>query len=165
MHLKVPHLELAAGRGRADAPVTEESNRGAGRYAPNVRRYTDRSTSREHTRLNSRERSSRIRTPHSGRPFDLANDVPICDVLRFLGVSSFIEEAGRLHCNCPLCPGPDERELVVGGRANVATCFGDCRRSYTAVDLVMAVRGVTPREAVGQLAEEFGFLGFPEGRS
>lgn len=107
----------------------------------------------------------RIRTPHSGRPFDLANDVPICDVLRFLGVSSFIEEAGRLHCNCPLCPGPDERELVVGGRANVATCFGDCRRSYTAVDLVMAVRGVTPREAVGQLAEEFGFLGFPEGRS
>lgn len=98
---------------------------------------------------------------HAGRPFDLANDVPVREVLAFLGVDTFFDEGSRTYCGCPVCPGPDDHELVVGGRCNVATCFGDCRRTFTAVDLVVAVRGVTPREAVDQLAEHFGFVGFP----
>ena len=98
---------------------------------------------------------------HSGRPFDLANDVPVRAVLAALGVHHFVREGARTYCNCPACPGEDDREMVVGGTANVATCFGDCGRHYTAVNLVAAVRRCTPREAVDWLSERFGFWGFP----
>lgn len=93
-------------------------------------------------------------------PFARANDVPIANVLAWLGVPTHLE-GSRTYCACPVCPGNDVREMVVGGRSNVATCFGDCgTHSYTVVDLVAAVRGIEPRKAVELLAAEFHFDAF-----
>ena len=97
-------------------------------------------------------------------PFDRANDVPVAEVLLWLGVPMH-REGKRIYCACPVCPGSDEGEMVVGGRSNVASCFGDCAdrgkgRSYSPVDLVAAVKAVEPRVAVELLAAQFRFDAF-----
>lgn len=93
------------------------------------------------------------------RPFDRANRVPIADVVRWLGAKTHAEGA-RLYCACPAHNGTNASQMVVGGAMNRARCFGDCQRSFSPVDLVMAARGVSDREAVNLLAGAFGFEGF-----
>lgn len=95
------------------------------------------------------------------RPFDRANDVPIASVVQWLG-HRVHREGTRFYAACPVCDRPDgdTGALCVGGKRNVATCFGDCRRTYTAVDLVVGANGVSPRDAVQLLARQFGFEGF-----
>lgn len=97
--------------------------------------------------------------PGSGRPFDSANDIPVAEVLEWLGVVMH-REGARTFCACPVHRGKNTGQMVVGGTVNVATCFGDCGgRHYSPVDLVAAARGIDPREAVNALAERFGFRG------
>lgn len=108
--------------------------------------------------------SARGRGHLTGRPFDVANDCPVDEVLRALGYD--VHREGRYsYALCPRCRGSNNRKLVVGGRSNGACCFSDCgRKVYSAVDLVIAARGCTPREAVDWLAQVFGFAGFGGGR-
>ena len=96
-----------------------------------------------------------------GRPFDQANAVPIADVLAWLG-AELHREGDRTYCACPAHGGHNESQMVVGGEANSAHCFGDCDQSFTPVDVVSAARRVSPKAAVNQLAERFGFAGFVE---
>jgi len=89
-----------------------------------------------------------VRGAASGdRPFDRGNDVPMADVLSWLEVKTH-REGARLYCACPVHSGRNPSQMVAGGSSNAAYCFGDCQRSFTPVDLVAAVRRVTPREAV-----------------
>jgi hypothetical protein len=93
-------------------------------------------------------------------PFDSANDVPIADVLAWLGVKMH-REGSRVYCACPVHGGSNDHQMAVGGESNVATCFGDCAgKAYTGVDIAAAVHKVTPRAAVDLLAVRFGFDGF-----
>ncbi len=105
---------------------------------------------------------SRSASRGTGSPFDQANDVAVAAILPKLGVDTLHRRGTRLYCACPVCPGVDTREMVVGGARNVATCFGDCHgRTYTSVDLVAAVRGVSPRASVDWISDTFGLVGFP----
>jgi predicted P-loop ATPase len=94
----------------------------------------------------------------TARPFDQANGIPIADVLAWLGARPH-REGDRTYCACPAHGGHNESQMIVGGDANSAHCFGDCDRSYTPVDLVAAAHRVSPRDAVNLLAEHFGFAG------
>jgi hypothetical protein len=94
------------------------------------------------------------------RPFDRANDEPVAEVLDWLGVKLH-REGSRVYCACPVHGGTNESQMVVGGDANVATCFGDCGgRHYTPVDLTAAVHRCTPKQAVDLMANRFRFDGF-----
>jgi len=97
------------------------------------------------------------------RPFERAKDVPISEVMAWLGVPMH-REGQRVYSACPAHNGKNQSQMVIGGTANVAHCFGDCGRSYTTVDIVSAVRGTTSREAVNLIAREFGFDGFADVR-
>jgi hypothetical protein len=94
------------------------------------------------------------------RPFERAKDVPVAEVLHWLGVT-----VARDRCACPCHGGTNPTSMHVGGdRGNVATCYAGCAtpegpRVYTTVDLVAGARGVSPREAVNLLAEAFRFEG------
>lgn len=102
------------------------------------------------------------RTPRvSGdTPFNRANDVPVAEVLAHLGVELH-REGARTYCPCPVHGGTNASQMVVGGRRNFATCFGDCgNKPYSPVDLVAHARKIKPRDAVNYLAERFGFEGF-----
>ncbi len=99
------------------------------------------------------------------KPFERAKDIPVADVLAWLGVELH-EEGRRVYCACPVHSGSNAQQMVVGGKRNLATCFGDCGKPYTSVDLVIGAKGVEPKAAVNLLAERFGFEGFPpEGRA
>lgn len=94
------------------------------------------------------------------RPFDRANDVPVLQVARALGVR-FRKFGGRWFGPCPVHRGECPTSMLYGGRSNVATCFSDCnRKAYTAVDLVAGTLAIEPRAAVAWLADKFGFEGF-----
>lgn len=94
-------------------------------------------------------------------PFNRANEVPVGEVIAWLGVEMH-REGARTYCACPVHGGSNASQMVVGGDKNVATCFGDCGgKWYSPVDIVAEVRGVKPREAVNLLAHQFGFEGFP----
>lgn len=98
------------------------------------------------------------------RPFDRANDVPIVNVLSWLGVKMH-REGHRVYCACPVHGGHNESQMVVGGEDyNTARCYGDCDRSWTNVDIVSAAHSIEPRAAVNELAAAFGFDGFPPER-
>ncbi len=105
-----------------------------------------------------------VRLVRRDLPFERAKNVPVADVLAWLGV-----KVARGRCACPCHGGTNETSMQAGGdRGNVATCYAGCAtagapRAYTTVDLVARVRGVTPREAVDLLAEAFGFAGFQRG--
>lgn len=95
------------------------------------------------------------------RPFDRANDTPVLEVARALGVQ-LRRMGGKWYGPCPV-HGGSHPSMLFGGRSNVATCFSDCgRKAYTAVDLVMGARSLGPRDAVQWLAQTFDFEGFRE---
>lgn len=99
------------------------------------------------------------------RPFDMANDVRIHDIVAWLGYKMH-REGRRIYSACPAHHGHNEGQMVVGGskgrtRGNTACCFGDCdQKVYTPVDLVVAHRGCSPIEAVNLIADAFGLAHF-----
>jgi virulence-associated protein E len=105
--------------------------------------------------------SGRSAASHGDRPFERTKDVPIKDVVEWLGYTTHVE-GSKTYSACPAHHGTNQHQMVVGGdRGNVATCFGDCDgQAYTCVDLVAKARGVEVREAVNMIAERFGVEGF-----
>jgi replicative DNA helicase len=109
------------------------------------------------------ERSSTQKTRRAeglDTPFGRANDIPIDEVMAWLGVAMH-REGNRIYCACPVHGGSNASQMVVGGGDfNTAHCYGDCQKSYSPVDVVAAVRNIDPKAAVEAMAEQFGFDGF-----
>jgi RecA-family ATPase len=97
-------------------------------------------------------------THSSESPFTRANDVPILDVLNWQGLLDGAQ---------PVCPGCGEQDgstvAIVGNGLKClhARCAGKGKPGgyRTPVDVVVESQRVSPIEAVGQLAERFGFDG------
>ena len=101
--------------------------------------------------------------PSGDRPFDRANDIPVAQILDWLGVKMH-REGARIYCACPVHGGHNNSQMLVGGGdGNSAYCFGDCKRAHTPVDIVAAARRVDPKSAVNLIAERFNFDGFKRG--
>ena len=97
-------------------------------------------------------------TPKEG-PFARANDVEPMLVVEWLGL---VGDSGEVRC-----PGCGETKgvslLRAGLKCHHDRCQGKGRSGFrTNVDLVTEARGVSPRDAVTALAEQFRFDGFVE---
>lgn len=93
------------------------------------------------------------------RPFDRANDVPVLDIAKKLGVK-LVRQSGGFYGACPVHKG-ENPSMRFGGRRNVATCFSDCgQKAYTAVDLVAGALEIEPEDAVQWICEQFGMPGW-----
>lgn len=114
------------------------------------RAVVDRAMGKRTTASPSAQSPTRSVEPHFAR----ANESPIEDVARRLG-----SPAGE-------CPGCHESDGAVAFVGNGLKCLhGRCADKgingfRTPVDLVAEVRGISPREAVNELAEWYGFEGF-----
>lgn len=90
-------------------------------------------------------------------PHDAANEIPIADVLRHLGVA--MKRVGSVtHCACPVHGGTNQTQCQVGGKINRVTCYGDCKsKAHSVVDVVMAVKGMRKStDAAFWILREFG---------
>lgn len=97
-------------------------------------------------------------TATTDTPFSRANAVPTADVLGWLGL---------MNGDAPVCPGCRSQDsgvaIVRGGlKCSHDRCSqkGVAKGFRTNADLVAEEQRITPREAVGRLAERFGFEGF-----
>lgn len=93
-------------------------------------------------------------------PFERAKGTPISAVLALVLGVSLQRRGAYTYCACPVHRGSNPLQMVVGGRSNVATCFGDCGgRTFTTIDVVAETVGCSPATAVDMIAEKFGFDG------
>lgn len=76
----------------------------------------------------------------------LRNDIPVLAIVLDLPLPTKWR-GSRLTFRCPAC---GHFHTTLNHRANLATCFR-CRRSFNAIDLVMAERGASFRAAVQYL--------------
>lgn len=85
---------------------------------------------------------------------DAAN---ILDVMEDLGVS--LKKAGKSGVEytglCPFHKGTKFGNFKVNSRKNIATCFGDCCRSWTPIDALMEGANMTYPEALRHLAATY----------
>jgi len=123
----------------------------ADRLTPSQRAEVDKARGRKPQKLSEP-------TTTGDKPFDRANAVPTADVLGWLGY---------MNGDAPVCPGCRSQDsgvaIVRGGlKCSHDRCSqkGVAKGFRTNVDLVAEAHGVAPRDAVGLLAERFGFEGF-----
>ena len=103
------------------------------------------------TRAAAHKTMAKIKEDIEQKIKDAAN---ILDVMEDLGVSlhkSGVEYTGL----CPFHKGTKFGNFKVNPRKNIATCFGDCCRSWTPIDALMEGANMTYPEALRHLAATY----------
>jgi hypothetical protein len=97
------------------------------------------------------------------KPFTRANAIDTTEVLTWLGIETETK-GGKTFCTCPGCGEPGALVTDAGVKCLHDRCSNVGPQGFAGlrsnVDLVCAVRGAQPKEAVNLLAERFGVEGF-----
>lgn len=80
--------------------------------------------------------------------FILRNAIPIDRLIRAMPSLAAKEIEGTFRFLCPRCSGFD---TATNPKTNLARCFR-CNRNYNTIDLVIQVKGLNFKEAVGLLS-------------